>query len=48
MRGPVRWLLALLLAVAVIGLIAYARGEEHHHGDDIGALSAFHSTEVGS
>jgi hypothetical protein len=48
MRGPVRWLLAVVLALAVIGLIAYARGEEHHHGDDIGALSAFHSTEVGS
>jgi hypothetical protein len=48
MRGPVRWLLALVLALAVIGLIAYARGEEHHHGDDIGALTAVHSTEVGS
>jgi hypothetical protein len=22
----------------VIGLVAYARGAEHHHGDDVGSL----------
>jgi hypothetical protein len=48
MRNAARWLLALALALVVIGLIAYARGPEHHHGDDVGALSAFHSREVGS
>jgi hypothetical protein len=38
MREGVRWLLALLIALVLIGLIAYARGDEHHRGDDIGAL----------
>jgi cell division septation protein DedD len=38
MREGVRWLLALLIALVVIGLIAYARGPKHHHGDDVGAL----------
>jgi hypothetical protein len=38
MREGVRWLLALLVVLVLIGLIAYARGDEHHRGDDIGAL----------
>ncbi len=36
MRDGVRWLLALLIALVVIGLIAYARGPKHHRGDDVG------------
>jgi hypothetical protein len=36
----VRWALAIALALVVIGLIAYARGDEHHRGDDVGALPA--------
>jgi hypothetical protein len=38
MRDGVRWALVLVIALVLIGLIAYARGPEHHHGDDIGAL----------
>jgi hypothetical protein len=38
MRDGVRWLIVLVLALVLIGLIAYARGDEHHRGDDIGAL----------
>jgi hypothetical protein len=38
MREGVRWLLAILVVLVLIGLIAYARGDEHHRGDDIGAL----------
>jgi len=38
MREAVRWLVLVLIALVLIGLIAYARGEEHHRGDDIGAL----------
>jgi hypothetical protein len=38
MRDGIRWLIVLVLALAVIGLIAYGRGAEHHHGDDVGAL----------
>lgn len=37
-RNGVRWLLALLAVLALIGLIAYARGSKHHRGDDVGAL----------
>jgi hypothetical protein len=33
----VRWLLLLAAAVLVIGLIAYARGPEHHHGSSVGS-----------
>jgi cell division septation protein DedD len=35
-----RWLIVALIALVVIGLIAYARGPEHHRGDDVGALPA--------
>jgi len=32
------WVLVALLALLVIGLLAYARGDEHHHGIDVGSL----------
>jgi hypothetical protein len=35
-----RWLIVLVVALVVIGLIAYARGPEHRRGDDVGALRA--------
>jgi hypothetical protein len=38
----IAWGLLLLLALSVIGLIAYARGPEHHRGDDVGT----HGTKV--
>jgi hypothetical protein len=34
-----RWfalVVALVLVLSIVGLIAYARGAEHHHGDEIG------------
>jgi hypothetical protein len=36
------WLIALLCTFAVIALIAYARGPEHHRGDEIGT----HGTKI--
>jgi hypothetical protein len=39
-RTALRWLLALVVVALLIGLIAYARGEDHHRGDDVGALPA--------
>lgn len=38
MPDAIRWLIVLAAVLLVIGLIAYARGPEHHHGDDVGAL----------
>jgi hypothetical protein len=38
MREGARWLIMLVIALVLIGLIAYARGDEHHRGDDVGAL----------
>jgi hypothetical protein len=40
MRDYLRWAVVLGLVLVVIGLIAYARGDEHHHGDDVGALGS--------
>jgi hypothetical protein len=40
MRRGVQWLLILAGALLVIGLMAYARGPEHHRGDEIGAHGA--------
>jgi hypothetical protein len=42
MRRGVEWLLILVGALLVIGLIAYARGPKHHRGDEIGS----HGTKV--
>ena len=39
MREVARWLIAAAIALLLIGLIAYARGDKHHRGDDVGALS---------
>ena len=38
MRDGLRWLLVVLAALVLVGLIAYARGDEHHRGDEVGAL----------
>jgi hypothetical protein len=40
MRDGVRWVIVIGLALVVIGLIAYARGDEHRRGDEVGALPA--------
>ena len=40
MRNGIRWVIVLVGLLVVIGLIAYARGPEHHHGDDVGALAS--------
>jgi hypothetical protein len=41
MRGS-DWLIVLLGALLVVGLIAYARGPEHHRGDEVGT----HGTKI--
>ena len=45
MTNGARWpalLIVLVLALCLVGLIAYARGPKHHHGDEIGT----HGTKV--
>jgi len=34
--SPVRWLVMVVAVVLILGLVVYARGPEHHRGDDIG------------
>ena len=36
MNDNVRWAIAVLAAVLVIGLLAYGRGTPHHRGIDVG------------
>jgi hypothetical protein len=40
MRDGARWVIAIAIALFVIGLIAYARGPEHQRGDEVGALGS--------
>ena len=45
MTDGARWsafLLVLLLALCLVGLIGYARGPDHHRGDEIGT----HGTKI--
>jgi hypothetical protein len=38
MRAFARWAIIVVAALVVVGLLAYARGPEHHRGDEVGAL----------
>ncbi|HEX5938170.1 MAG TPA: hypothetical protein VFZ75_10850 [Actinomycetota bacterium] len=38
--SPLRWIIVILLVVALVGLLAFARGREHRRGDEEGALGA--------
>jgi hypothetical protein len=42
MRRPVEWVVIVVCALLVIGLIAYARGHKHYRGPEIGS----HGTKV--
>jgi hypothetical protein len=42
MRRAIEWLLIVVGALLVVGLISYARGPEHHRGDEIGS----HGTKI--
>jgi hypothetical protein len=37
------WILMTLLVACVIGLIIWARGTDHHRGQDIGAARALYA-----
>jgi hypothetical protein len=37
----VRWVVIVVVALLLVGLLWRARGEDHHRGDDVGSLSSF-------
>jgi hypothetical protein len=39
MSDTPRWVIVLLVALVVVGMIAFARGRDHRRGDDVGALA---------
>jgi hypothetical protein len=41
-RGVIRWVIIVGAALLVIGLMAEARGDKHHRGDQVGS----HGTKV--
>ncbi len=40
MNGTPRWVIALVIALVLVGLVAFARGREHRRGDEVGAIGA--------
>jgi hypothetical protein len=34
---PVRWTVIVVGALLVVALLVWARGDEHHRGDDVGS-----------
>ncbi len=38
MNDATRWILAAVAIVLVVGLLVWARGDDHHRGDDVGSL----------
>lgn len=38
MSTAMRWVVAAVAAVLVACLIGWARGDEHHRGDEVGSL----------
>lgn len=45
MSGTRRWVLLIVVVLVLIGGIAFARGEEHQRGQQVGALEKLESAE---
>ena len=41
MSTYLRWLIAILAAALVVGMVVWARGSPHHHGIQIGSAAAY-------
>ena len=39
MSTAVRWVVAAVAALLLVGMLVWARGDEHHHGDDVGSVA---------
>jgi hypothetical protein len=42
MSRALSWALIIVGVALLVGLMAYARGDKHHHGDDVGT----HGTKI--
>ena len=47
MNNMPRWFMVLVLILAVLGLLLWARGPDHHRGDDEGARAGQHAMSPG-
>ena len=47
MNNLPRWFMVLVLILAVLGLLLWARGPDHHRGDDEGALDGRYAVSQG-
>ena len=47
METPVRLAVALVTAVLILGLLFWARGQEHQRGDEVGSFGPITSAAAG-
>jgi hypothetical protein len=40
MSDGTRWVVIVVVALVVVGMIAFARGPEHHRGADVGSRAS--------
>jgi len=38
--SAVRWIVVIALVLVLVGMLAFARGREHHRGDEEGAFGS--------
>jgi hypothetical protein len=48
MSSTVRWVVAVAAAVLIVCLLGWARGEQHHRGDEVGSLGTTIAAVTGS
>ena len=49
MSDAPRWVIVVLVALVLVGLLAFARGRAHHRGDEVGErASAVRVVSVGA
>ena len=48
MSTTMRWVVAAVAAVLVVCLLGWARGQEHHRGDEVGSLGSISAAVAGS
>ena len=40
MSDTPRWVVVVIVLLVIVGLLAFARGRDHHHGDDVGVRAS--------